>query len=328
MVLGALLVSLLWSASLIYFAYLYLPVGVDSPVLVNIPAGSSVLAIGSKLQENGIIKSAKAFAIYVQILGKEGQLQAGTYELSPAWPLHKVAESILSGDVVDNSFRITIPEGLTLSAIGKLFEQRGVFSEQEFLSTAQSINLPYSYLQQTPAGVQHRLEGFLFPDTYKFPLGVKPEQVIRTMAARFHALMMPLFEASPQGQRFTLEQIVTMASIVEKEAVLSEERSIIAGVFYNRLASSMRLESCATIQYLLGTPRPLLYADLEIVSPYNTYRNDGLPPGPIANPGLASLKAALAPAETPYFFFVANSDGSHIFSVTYQQHLVAIRKAR
>jgi len=312
----------------VYAAYLYLPVGRGENVIITIPPGSSASIISGQLEAQGVVRSGEAFALLARVKGLASQLQAGSYDFSPHATLGEVLDKIVAGDVIDQSVRVTIPEGLTLSGMGLLFERRGLFSQAEFLAAADSIELPYEYLAAVPPGVYRRLEGYLFPDTYSFPLAVRPEQVISIMAARFNDLVPPLYAASPLNERFTLHQIVTLASIVEKEAVKAAERPIIAGVFLNRLQRNMRLESCATIQFLLGTPRTLLYADLEIVSPYNTYRHLGLPPGPIANSGLASIVAALNPATTPYLFFVARRDGSHIFSPTYEQHQAAIRQAR
>lgn len=328
MVLGAFVVSLILGLTSVYVVYLYLPLGHGENMLVTIAPGSPVVVIGRKLQSEGIIRSGAAFTLFVRLRGQAAKLQAGTYDLSPSLSLGEVVETIIKGDVIDSSIRVTIPEGLTLPGIGLLFEKRGLFTQNEFLQALQEVELPFAYLERIPTGVHNRLEGYLFPDTYQFPPDVHPKQVVRIMAARFNEIVPPMFASSPLSQRYTLHQLVTMASIVEKEAVKQAERPVIAGVFFNRLRRNMRLESCATIQFLLGTPRPLLYADLEIVSPYNTYRHLGLPPGPIANPGLASIAAALNPAETRYLFFVAQSDRSHIFSITYEQHLAAIRQAR
>ena len=322
------LLCLALATAAIYVAHLYEPVGRGESVIITIVPGSTVAVIGEQLEERGIIRSGDAFALLARVKGLAAQLKAGTYDLSPHANLGAVLDKIVMGDVIDLSVRVTIPEGLTLSGMGRLFEQRGLFSQADFLAAAQTINLPYEHLAAVPPGVYNRLEGYLFPDTYYFPVAVRPEQVIQAMAARFNQLVPVLYAASPLSARFTLHQVTTMASIVEKEAVLPAERPIIAGVFYNRLQRNMRLESCATIQFLLGTPRTLLYADLEIVSPYNTYRNLGLPPGPIANSGLAAIKAALEPAATAYLFFVARRDGSHIFSPTYAEHRAAIRQAR
>ncbi|MBS3872784.1 MAG: endolytic transglycosylase MltG [Firmicutes bacterium] len=323
---GLLCIALATTA--VYVAHLYLPVGSGESVIITIPPGSTVAAIGEQLEARGIVRSGGAFTLLARVKGLASQLKAGTYDLSPHATLGAVLDKIVLGDVIDLSVRVTIPEGLTLPSMGLLFEQRGLFSQADFLAAAQAINLPYEYLESVPLAVHNRLEGYLFPDTYYFPVAVRPEQVISTMAARFNELVPPLYAASPLRARFTLHQVITMASIVEKEAVVPDERPVIAGVFYNRLQRNMRLESCATIQFLLGTPRTLLYADLEIVSPYNTYRNLGLPPGPIANPGLAAIRAALEPAPTAYLFFVARRDGTHIFSPTYEQHQAAIRQAR
>lgn len=303
------------------------PVGQGASVLVTIPPGSSASAIGRQLLEDGIIRSSDAFAFSVRIRGQGNKLKAGTYDFSPTMSLKEIIKKLTQGAVVNTNIRVTIPEGLTLPQIGMVFEHRGLFTQQEFLSAVKTIQLPYEYLKAVPSDVNYRLEGYLFPDTYEFPTGVTPEQAIRVMAARFNTLIPPRYEQSDIKDKFTLHQLVTMASVVEREAVRNDERPRIAGVFYNRLRQQMRLESCATVQYVIGRSGKLYYADLEVESPYNTYRNAGLPPGPISSAGLLSFEAALKPESTDYLFFVAKPDGSHIFSKTYEQHLQAIKQA-
>ncbi len=296
-------------------------------MLVSIEQGSSAGQIAVQLKKSGIVRNSSAFVLAARWYGKTYALQAGTYELAPGMNLREIMVRLSQGLVINTVVRVTIPEGLTLPQIGRIFARYGMFSQEEFLSAADDISLPYPYLDHIPDTTVHRLEGYLFPDTYEFHLDASPEFVIRTMAARFNAVMPTLFAASPKREQFSLHQIVTMASIVEREAVKNEERSRIAGVFYNRLQRGMLLQSCATVQFVTGRVGRVLYIDLAVDSPYNTYRHAGLPPGPIANPGLASLSAALEPENTAYLFFVAREDGSHIFSRTYAQHRAAIQRA-
>lgn len=306
---------------------LFQAVGEGSNVLIVIPQGSTGVSIGRQLQSEGIIKSADAFAFSVRIRGLGSKLKAGTYDLGPSLGVAAIINKLISGDVVNLNIRVTIPEGLTLAGTGLVFEKRGLFTQEAFLAAAKTVQLPYDYLKAVPANVDNKIEGYLFPDTYEFAPEVTPEQVVKTMAARFNNLIPSRYAQSEVKERYSLHQVVTMASIVEKEAVKQDERARIAGVFYSRLLLPMRLESCATIQYILGAPRKLYDVDLEIESPYNTYRNDGLPPGPVANAGLASFEAAFNPEKHDFLFFVAKSDGSHIFSKTYNQHLSAIQQA-
>jgi len=193
-------------------------------------------------------------------------------------------------------------------------------SREEFLEAAAKGEFDYDFLTGVPHG-EKRLEGFLFPDTYQFEADATAEEIINVMLKRFGEVYNEEYRRRAQELGLSTLEVVTMASIVEKEAKLDEERAVIAGVFYNRLKKNWKLESCATVQYLLGEPKAeLSYKDLEIDSPYNTYKYYGLPPGPIASPGKASLEAALYPEEVDYLFFRANPDGSHTFSRTLAEH--------
>lgn len=305
----------------------FTPAGAGDAQRVSIPGGSSAGQIAAELEQAGLVRSSTAFVLAVRWYGKTDSLQAGTYELAPSMSLRELIFKLYQGQVVNTAVRVTIPEGSTLPQIGLILEAKGLFSQAEFLAAAAKASLPYAYLAQIPANTKNRLEGYLFPDTYEFHADASPDSVIRTMVGRFDAVVTPLLAASAQREQFSLHQIVTMASIVEREAIKSMERPRIAGVFYNRLRRGMLLQSCATVQFVIGRPGKLYYVDLEAESPYNTYIHAGLPPGPIANPGLASLKAALSPEDTAYLFFVARGDGSHIFSRTYAEHRVAIRLA-
>jgi UPF0755 protein len=177
----------------------------------------------------------------------------------------------------------------------------------------------------TPNAVNFKAEGYMFPDTYRIAAGTSEEQLVKIMVSQFDQQFTPAMRQRAAELGISVRDIIIMASLVEKEARVEKERPIIAGVFYNRLKQSMPLQSCATIQYILGYAKPeLTVADTELPSPYNTYLNPGLPPGPIANPGLASINAVLYPAETEYLYFVADKNGSHRFSRTYDEHLAAI----
>ena len=320
-------VALLAFIAVLYVSSAFSPAGTGDAQRVTIPSGSTANQIAAKLREAGIVRNAATFALAVRWYGKTEALQAGTYELAPRMTMREIILKLSAGQVVNTALRVTIPEGVTMPEIGRIFAELGLFTQAEFLSAAKNISLPYEYLLRIPDNTTRPLEGYLFPDTYEFYPSVTPEHVIRTMLARFNAVVPPLFAASPKRQQFSLHDIVTLASIVEREAIKNEERPRIASVFYNRLRRRMLLQSCATVQFVIGRPGKLYYVDLEVESPYNTYIHAGLPPGPIASPGLASLNAALTPEDTAYLFFVARGDGFHIFSRTYAEHLAAIQAA-
>jgi UPF0755 protein len=309
------------------------PVGPGISVVLTIPSGSTTVQIGNLLAEHGLIRDSAAFAREVKRQGVSTALQAGTYDLAPTMTVPDIIDKLVQGAVVNLNIRVTIPEGLTLIKTAELFERRGLFTAEEFMSAVDSIELDYDYIALIPEGGEHRLEGYLFPDTYEVPAIVSPGHIIRLMAARFNQLIPPRYAESLKNEQYTLHEVVTMASIVEKEAVKRDERARIAGVFYNRIENPFYdgiggfLQSCASIQYILGEPRALLYVDLEIEHPYNTYLNPGLPPGPISGSGLLSFEAAMGPESHDLYYFVARSDGSHIFSKTFAEHQRAIQVA-
>lgn len=295
-------------------------------VRLEIPRGASSKDIARLLAEKRLIKSPLAFHLYLHYRGLDKSLQAGEYYLSPSLSPLEIAGALAAGRVA--LYRVTIPEGFTLKQIAARLAEAGLVDEERFWAAAANAPFEYEFLKDGPQGSQ-RLEGFLFPDTYYFPKGMGEEQIIAAMLRRFREAFTPAMEARAKELGLSVRQVVTLASLVEREAKLDSERPLIAAVFYNRLRRGLKLESCATIQYLLDKPKPvLLEEDLKIPSPYNTYLNPGLPPGPIASPGLASLKAALYPAPVPYLYFVANPDGSHTFSRTLAEHLQASRAAR
>lgn len=303
-------------------------------VQIKIPPGTATHQIGRELEAAGLIRSSTAWDLWARWLhwqDSKGGFKAGTYQLSPTEPLSRIADNIWQGKVVLRSF--TIPEGWSLQQMAAYFEAQRFFSAHDFLATASQINRSqYPWL---PADLPN-LEGFLYPDTYKLSSGrIAPQDVVQQMLNQFQQVALPLYQQGKNQTKLNLLQWVTLASIVEKEAVIPAERPRIAGVFISRLRRGRRLESDPTVEYGLGirqtAEQPLTLAQVKTKSPYNTYLNPGLPPTPIASPGLASLKAALYPEKTRYLYFVARYDGTHVFSRTLSEHTaaqVAIRKQR
>ena len=312
----------------------------ETPPLVqlDIPIGTPAQAIGDRLETLGIIRSATAWNLWSQWLmlrqrlhpeAHVGGFQAGVYQLSPTQSLAEVAQIIWQGQV--QSIPITIPEGWSLQKMAAYFQGQGLFSAEAFLQVATQI--PYDRFPWLPTNLPH-LEGYLFPDTYELAYNdATPEAVINLMLKQFETVALPLLDQA--NSAFTLQEWVTLASIVEKEAVLPEERERISGVLLNRLDLGMPLQVDPTVEYGLGiqqTPdRPLTLEEVRTPSPYNTYINPGLPPTPIASPGEGSLASIFNPESHDYLYFVARYDGTHVFSRTLEEHEAAqeeIRSAR
>lgn len=298
---------------------------------IEISPGTGTQSIGEQLEKAGIIRSSLAWDLWAKYLRRQnskGSFKAGTYELSPDESLPEVAEKIWNGEVVFNSF--TIPEGWSLNQMATYFEEKGFFPKQDFLTAASTIDRTrYPWI---PSDLPN-LEGFLYPDTYKIAPGNNtPQVIVEQMLRRFEEVALPVYQKAKAETSLSLKEWVTLASIVEKEAVVPNERSLIAGVFTSRLQKGMRLESDPTVEYGLGirqtADKPLTLNQVKTPSPYNTYLKPGLPPTPIAAPGLASLQATLYPQETDYLFFVARYDGTHVFSRTLKEHEAAVVKIR
>ena len=285
--------------------------------IIHISPGTPGRDIGELLSQEGIIRSPAAFNVAVRLLGLEQHLKAGYYRLSPGMDLLQVMEHLEAGQV--STVRVTIPEGLTLEAIADRLAAQGLVDRERFLTLARDDSLIYG--DSPPIEKPTRsLEGYLFPDTYFFVRNQPEEEMIKRMVHRFIQVVEPLKETVPLPAGFSWHDIITLASIIEKEVMVSQEAPLVSAVFWNRLRIDMPLQSDPTVQFLLEAPRKLYYSDLATDSPYNTYKYKGLPPGPIASPGLTSIKAALEPAEVDYLYFVAKGDGTHAFSRTFQQH--------
>lgn len=296
------------------------PVGDGShQVEFEVAKGSGASSVTRHLYEEGLINDQSSFRWFLRITNRADKLKAGVYSLNNGMSIPQIADILTEGKT--KLVSITIPEGWTNRQIGDyLTDKKFVESRAEFLNLTRDRKVldQFGILDQTT-------EGYLFPDTYMIPPGYDAKKIQLLMLKRFFKVLEEIMtKKNLHPGSGELRRFVILASIVEREAVKAQERPMMARVFLNRLDKGMRLESCATIQYLFDKPKPRIYnKDLEIVSPYNTYRNKGLPPGPISNPGRAALEATFNPLENQYLYFVLKEDGSHSFSKTYNEHLRA-----
>lgn len=284
--------------------------------------GMTAQDIAQVLEEQRLIHNALFFTLFTRWIGAERQLRAGEYQLNGDQSTRSILRTLVAGKTILR--QVTIPEGLTAREIA------GILSREAAIDSAELVKLAYDPGFCRRAGIQApSLEGYLFPDTYYVPWNTRPRTMIETMLTQFRAVFRDSLVQRTHHLGFTVHQMLTLASIIEREARVDEERPIISGVFHRRLALGRPLEADPTVEYALSTrKRDLLYRDLEVNSPYNTYRYPGLPPGPICNPGRASILAALYPEETPYLYFVAKGDGTHMFTSSKKDHLDAIRQVR
>jgi len=294
--------------------------GTSTPSVVEIPAGSGSGSITSILEENGTIRHPFLFRLYLKTKA-EPVWQKGRHTVTNAMSygeLYKKLQSMPDANI-DNTRRVVIPEGYELRQILDLLVAEGLGDRAVFETEIATGVFDYPFISQIPER-DNRLEGYLYPDTYLFTPEETEHQILDKMLAAFQQKAYPLYLSS--GTEQSLDEILIMASVIEREAANDEERPTVASVFYNRIAIGQKLESCATVQYILKERKDVLSLDdIAIDSPYNTYQNEGLPIGPIASPGEASIRAALSPADTDYLYFVAVADGSrNLFSTTFEEH--------
>lgn len=301
----------------------------DSPerVSIVIPSGAGAAEIASILKQNGLIHNKKTFLLYVRMRGALGNLRAGRYRLSPNMPLAQIVDHLTGKDGETDELSVTIPEGFTLRQIAERLGSQGIVKDpQEFLRVVQSARPLLSAPFPLPS---IGLEGYLFPETYRFLPDSRPEEVAQAMLDEFTRRFYEPHKEEIARSRHSLHEIVTIASLIERETSVPEERTRIAGVIENRLKRGMRLQIDASVLYALEKHKSrVLYQDLKVDSPYNTYRQAGLPPGPIASPGLDCLKAALHPEQHDFLFYVAGPEGSHVFSRSEAEHLRAVARMR
>lgn len=299
------------------FVHFFYPSRGSEPVAVIIEEGDTTSGIAGKLRQEGIVTSGTIFRFLAWIEGKQGNLKPGRYVFYTGMRYGEVFSILEEGP--NDLVRLTIPEGLTVRQTAEKVAEATGIPVEEFEAAAAAGNYGISYLPPEKKG---NLEGFLFPKTYELAGEVSAEAIIQMLLDQFEAEVSGLDWSQGEERGLSPYEVVVVASIIEREALLDNERPLVAAVIYNRLARDMFLQIDATVQYALpqwkGT---LTYEDLKTPSPYNTYLNKGLPPGPICSPGLASIEAALNPAEVDYLYYVATGDGSHFFTSRYEDFL-------
>ena len=296
------------------------------PAQILIPPGASFSEVTDTLVARGVVTHATWFKLIARVRGLDRSVQAGAYEFRLGESSWKVLNTLKSGRTA--ATRFTVPEGLTLRELAALAQARlGIPAESVLAAARDPVEV--AALELTGRSV----EGFLFPETYQVPIGSTAEDLVRIMTRGFLEAWKPEWDDLLGPLNMTREQVVTLASIVEGEARVDAEREVIAGVYHNRLRIGMALQADPTVQYAIelktGKSKQRLFEkDYQTPSPYNTYLNPGLPPGPVNSPGLRSIEAALHPADVPYLYFVAGEGGHHVFSRTYDEHLRAVAQSR
>ena len=292
---------------------------------ITITAGTTAAQLAEELHQRHLIRSAWMFRYLARSQQSNFKIYVGDYLLAPLMSPDEMIKTLFKGSQSSEVNRVTIPEGFSTEQIIALLVQKGIGSKAEFTKVVTEDEFPYPFLKGAPKGI-HRLEGYLFPNTYNIDKNTSPHAVIDLLIQQFAKELTPDVQKQIGTLKLTVPQWVTLGSLVEKEAVKESDRPLIASVVMNRLEINKPLQIDATIQFLLDTPKPKLYnKDLQIPSPYNTYLHRGLPPGPIANPGHASLQAALYPTKTDFIYYVAKKDGYHAFAKTYAEHLKNIK---
>ncbi|MDY4475268.1 endolytic transglycosylase MltG [Mitsuokella sp.] len=298
----------------------------DQSIYVMVKPGMNANDIAAELVDLGVIDSKMRFWWLTRVHGYGSQIKTGTYAFQANMDEETVLQKLVAGDTT--VIRFTIPEGFSVREIAKRLADAGLVDEQEFLAQAKDF-APYPYMKKQPH-VQFAAEGFLFPDTYELHGdAATPEGIMKMMAEDFEQRLTPEMRQQAAAMNLSIHDLITLASLVEKEARYDEDRPIIAQVFFKRLSLGMPLQSDTTLQYLMAAPKEdVSIEDTKIDSPYNTYQVTGLPPGPIANPGLKSIEAVLHPAATDYLYFVADRQGHNHYSTNYADHEAIVEQVR
>lgn len=287
---------------------------------VDIPEGLSFQQVATRIDEQGLIKNRGGFVLLAKLTMADRRIKPGEYAFHAGMRPMEILADLQEGKVILR--QVTFPEGFTVAQIARRLAEQGLVEEKVFLQLAQDPDLIRTLDLDVP-----NLEGYLFPTTYQFAKYSQPEDMIRTMVAFTWKALTPELRERAKALDMSIHEVLTLASVIEKETGVPEERPLIAGVFHNRLKRNILLQSDPTVIYAMESfDGNLRKRDLSIDNPYNTYRFKGLPPGPIANPGAASMKAALYPAENSYLYFVSRNDGTHHFSSTLTEHNRAVDK--
>jgi UPF0755 protein len=322
----------------LYLWQIFIPVDSNSneQISISVEKGQTTRDIALNLQEKGLIKLGPIFRLYVLLNGSAKKLQAGVYQFSKSMNLVQIAGKLATGETMKE--KLTIIEGWNLRNIGSYLESKELFQSSDFwlvsglpaTDYSKEADLPkpfdfsdkYEFLESKPENVG--LEGFLFPDTYEISKELKVEDIIKKMLDNFNQKFTIQLKEEISRQNKTIFEIITMASILEKEVQGKEDKEIVSGIFWKRIKLQKQLESCATIAYIKGVDQwQYSFQDSRIDSPFNTYINYGLPLGPISNPGMESILAAIYPQSSEYLYFLSTPEGQTIYSKTYQEHLQA-----
>lgn len=299
-------------------------IDIDESVTVDIPEGAGASVVADLLYENDVIKYPTVFKLVSRLGNYDGNYMPGVITVHTDMGYDDILKTLVVSE--RNTVKVVIPEGYTIKQIAETLNTAGVCTADEFYAVLDPSLYDYRFLNDLPER-ENRLEGYLFPATYEFVPGTSAQEVVDTMLKSFDNVFTDEYYARANEVNVTVDEVITMASIVERETNAEGERAKVAGVFYNRINSDMKLESCATVQYILGENKPVLsVADTQIDSPYNTYKNPGLPVGPICSPGAECIKAALYPEKTDAFYFLLGTNGEHIFSEKYEDHLKAMEE--
>lgn len=298
-------------------------------IVVDIPMGSTVSSVADILKENNLIKNEVLFKLNFKMKNNASHMKSGKYLLSQKLSNSDIIEKLVSGEIYRDGIKVTIPEGSTSNEIIALLVKNELGKKEDFEKLVSNPSEFYSDFEFLDQKDIKSLEGFLYPSTYYFDKDAKPKDIIKEMLSLFDKSYTDKLKKKQKERNMTLQEVVNLASIVEKEAVIDEDRPIIASVFYNRLDKDMPLQSDATLQYIFEErKKSMTYNDLKIDSPYNTYIQKGLPPTPIANPSIKSIKAVLEPSDTDYLYFVASIDGGNVYSKTYEEHKKNVEQYR
>lgn len=324
-ILGILLVLSMGFSALLGWLLLPGTANLREPVQVEVLAGQGTKAVAASLADAGVVKNIQSFVFYVKREGAESDLRPGSYEFEGEVSYADVLAELKRGNLAANTKNVTIPEGKTVPEIAEIWELSGLCTADEFLAACAEVELDYDFLPtKDPVGeAYNRLEGFLFPETYNVSLDWSAEDLVGLQVGQFAKLWTEERSFRAAELERTPQEIVTIASLIEREARVADERPMIASVIYNRLEIGQLLQIDATIQYILGEQvERVLYRHLEIDDPYNTYMYGGLPPGAICSPGISCIDAALWPSDTEYFYYRTKNDGSgrHNFAKTLAEH--------
>ncbi len=303
------IIFLFFLFGLFFWREIYLPkdFNLKESKIFSVEKGENVFQMAENLEREGLIKNRYFFVLYTLKQGKTRNLQAGDYELSPAMNIAEIAQKIISGDIAKE--KITIIEGWNLKDIGFYFERKGMFQAEELYDERAD------------------LEGYFFPDTYEIRKGESLEEIINKAVENFNKKLSPELREEIKRQEKTISEIVTMASLIEKEVKTKEDKELVSGILWKRLKNGIPLQVDATITYITGKKTTKIsIEETQIDNPYNTYKYKGLPPGPICNPGLESIMAAIYPQESEYWYYLSTPAGKTIFSKTLKEHNLAKRK--